>query len=238
MDRECSSSRGGSKVDSIRLWRRGMVPYEQAWEYQRRVAAGVREGRQEELILLQHPPVYTLGRRTRSEHLLVSADDLRARGADVVEVDRGGDVTFHGPGQLVAYPIFDLRQRSLGPVDYVRRLEEAVIRALARFEISGERVPGRPGVWAGGGKICAIGVRVQAGVSTHGFALNVDTDLAWFRAIVPCGLPDIVVTSMATVLGRAPAFSTVESAVMEAFEDVFDVHLEEQASSDVAAEAG
>jgi len=221
---------------TVLLHRLGSVPYERAWEWQRETATALRDGRGlEALALLQHPPVYTLGRRTRPQHLLVDASTLQARGASVIEVDRGGDVTFHGPGQLVAYPILGLRRRGVGPVEYVRALESVVIAALARFGVLGERVPGRPGVWAGGDKIAAIGVRVQGGVTTHGFALNVDTDLRWFDAIVPCGLADVSVTSMARVLSQAPAMARVEDAVADAFAAVFRSALREADASRTSA---
>jgi len=221
---------------TVLLHRLGSVPYELAWQWQRETATALREGRDgEALALLQHPPVYTLGRRARPQHLLADASTLQTRGASVIEVDRGGDVTFHGPGQLVAYPILDLRRRGLGPSEYVRALESVVIAALARFGVAGERVPRRPGVWAGGGKIAAIGVRVQGGVTTHGFALNVDTDLRWFDAIVPCGLADVSVTSMARVLGQAPALTSVEDAVADAFAAAFRSELQEAEASRTSA---
>jgi lipoate-protein ligase B len=175
--------------------------------------------------LLQHRPTYTFGRRPQYEHALAGLDELQARGADVVESDRGGDVTFHGPGQLVAYPVLDLRARRLGPVDYVRLLEATIIDVLDSFGIAGERVPGRPGVWAAGAKIAAVGVRVQGGVSTHGFALNVETDLTWFDSIVPCGLRDARITSIERVLGTSPGVHSVESAVCRAFARAFDSEL-------------
>jgi lipoyl(octanoyl) transferase len=171
--------------------------------------------------------VYTLGRRARREHLLVAPAELTRRGARVVEVDRGGDVTFHGPGQLVGYPILDLRARNLLPADYVGRLEHMLIDALAFSGITGERVPGRPGVWAGGAKIAAIGVRVQGGITTHGFALNVSTDLSWFDAIVPCGLAGTTVTSMAAIQRTSPPMESVEDAVTKAFGLAFDVGFSE-----------
>lgn len=211
---------------TVEISRPGLIDYAQAWSWQRERASELREGRDGEwLALLQHPPVYTLGRRARPEHLLVDRAELARRGAGVVEVDRGGDVTFHGPGQLIGYPILDLRARGLLPGDYVRDLEQILIDALRTFEVTGERVPGRPGVWAGGGKIAAIGVRVQGGVTTHGFALNVSTDLSWFDAIVPCGLTDATVTSMASILGASPRFEAVEEAVAHAFGLVFDADL-------------
>ncbi len=167
----------------------------------------------------------TFGRRARYDHLLVEPADLWRRGAAVVETDRGGDVTFHGPGQLVAYPILDLRARGLGPSEYVRRLEEAVIQTLRRFGVRGERSPGRPGVWVGGAKIAAVGVRIHDGVSTHGLALNVETDLSWFGAIIPCGISDAGVTSLAWLLGRSPGVPAAMDAFRTAFAAVFDVAL-------------
>jgi lipoyl(octanoyl) transferase len=215
---------------TVGLFRPGSVPYEEAWRWQRSAAEALYAGRGPELLaLLEHPTVYTLGRRAKASSLLVSPLMLLERGADVIEVDRGGDVTFHGPGQLVAYPILNLRRRALGPSEYVRLLEEVVIRALDRFGVMGERVPGRPGVWAAGAKICAIGVRVQNGISSHGFALNVTTDLSWFDAIIPCGLPDITVTSMERLLIEMPAMAAVEEAVLQSFSEVFDCSLEERA---------
>jgi lipoate-protein ligase B len=172
---------------------------------------------------VEHLPVYTFGRRVRSEHLLVAAHELNLRGADVVESDRGGDITFHGPGQIVGYPILDLKKRGLGPSDYVRGLEEVLIRALDRFGIVAMRSPGRPGVWVGNSKIAALGVRVRGGVTTHGFALNVSTDLSWFDAIIPCGLTGAGVTSMeAQVGGGHFKISDVEDALVTEFEGVFD----------------
>ena len=209
---------------TVHLYRPGLVDYDDAWSWQRDAAAALRQDSGPEcLALLQHPPVYTLGRSAKREHLLVEPADLARRGSRVVEVDRGGDVTFHGPGQLVGYPILDLRRRKLLPGDYIRRLEQTIIDALTAFGITAERVPGRPGVWAGGGKLAAIGVRVQAGVTTHGFALNVSTDLSWFDAIVPCGLAGTTVTSITTISGVAPPMESIEEAVAKAFSAAFDV---------------
>lgn len=210
----------------VRLCMLGIVDYQGAWLWQQRTAACVREGTTgEALALLQHPPVYTLGRRTRPEHLLAARDELRARGAGVVEVDRGGGVTFHGPGQLVGYPILNLNGRGLGPVEYVRCLEATLIDALESFGVRAERVAGRPGVWSRGAKVAAIGVRVQGGVTTHGFALNVAPDLSWFEAIVPCGLSDATITSMEAILGDAPPMTEVEDAIARAFSALFEAEL-------------
>jgi lipoate-protein ligase B len=206
----------------LRIVRMPVTAYATAWQWQMDKAAAVRQGGVDTLALLQHPPVYTFGRRIRPDHLLVTREELVARGAEVVEANRGGDVTFHGPGQVVAYPIISLRRAELRPVDYVCRLEEVVIRAVARFGIAGYRVEGRPGVWTDAGKIGAIGVRVEGGVSLHGFALNVSTDLSYFDAIIPCGLEGTTVTSMATLLDSVPEHDDMELAIAEEFTDVFE----------------
>ena len=149
------------------------------------------------LLLLQHPHVYTLGRRGDETDILVSTDTLRELGAEVYHTDRGGEVTYHGPGQLVGYPILDLRAAGLGPLAYVRALEGIIISTLAELGITAT-AEGRPtGVWVGDAKIAAIGVRVSRGVTMHGFALNVNPDLSYFNHIVPCGMPGASVTSIA-----------------------------------------
>ena len=152
----------------------------------------------------------------------------------MIPVDRGGDVTFHGPGQLVAYPILDLHARAIRPVDYVRLLEQTVIDTLATFNLAAERVRGRPGVWVNGAKIAAVGVRVQRGISRHGLALNVDPDLSWFDAIIPCGIADAEVTSMSRLLPTAPTFEAVVTAYRAAFEHRFASRLIEVSDSPLA----
>lgn len=221
----------------MQLHRSDDADYRTSLEWQVATATTVRESRgirvsPEALALVQHRPVYTLGARADGSNVLTPAPVLAERGAEVVEVDRGGDVTFHGPGQLVAYPILDLHARGIRPVDYVRLLEQTVIDVLEGFDLRGERVRGRPGVWVNGAKVAAIGVRVSRGVSTHGLALNVDTDLSWFDAIVPCGLPDAEVTSLARLLeSAAPSFDAVVAAYRTVFEQRFDSRLVEVTSS-------
>jgi lipoyl(octanoyl) transferase len=174
------------------------------------------------LILLEHPPVYTAGKRWSPDHLVWAEEAMRARGAELHMVDRGGSVTFHGPGQLVGYPIVDL-----GPardvVAYVRKLEEVVIRAAADLGVPDlGRNPVNSGVWHGDRKVCAIGVRVShARVSLHGFALNCTTDLSWYEAIVPCGLSDHGVTSLSAVAGREVTVEEMTPHVIHRFEEVF-----------------
>ena len=198
------------------------VDYRRALAWQRETAAMVRDGGREALALIEHASVYTMGRRGGRESLAVAPEALRA---PVVDVERGGDITWHGPGQLVGYPILDLRTRGLRPADYVHRLERVLIDALASFEVDAGVVTGRPGVWVAGEKIAAIGVAIRGGVSMHGFALNVAPDLAWFDDIVPCGLADARATSLAQVLEAGPSMDAMADAVHAAFEAYFDVTL-------------
>jgi lipoyl(octanoyl) transferase len=184
------------------------------------------------LLLLEHTPVITLGRNAKAANVLMPAEQLALRGVEVFECDRGGDVTFHGPGQLVGYPIFDLRgyatadgkRKTLGAVDYVRRLEEVLIRTCADFGIPAKRVAGLTGVWtdtASEAKIAAIGVHISRCVTSHGFALNVNADLSYFDLIVPCGLTSKPVTSMQKELGREIHISAVSTSVSRNFGTVF-----------------
>ncbi|MCY3801351.1 MAG: lipoyl(octanoyl) transferase LipB [Chloroflexi bacterium] len=215
---------------SIPLHRFGLIEYLTAFDWQRSRAESVREGRSSEcLALLEHPPVYTMGARGGRKNLLAPSELLEARGARVVDVDRGGDITFHGPGQLIAYPILNIRKRRIPPTDYVRSLESTLITTLDSFGIDGRRVRGKPGIWVGGAKIAAVGVRIQRGVTSHGIALNVSTDLSWFEAIVPCGLPDAPVVSMGSLTGVTPAMREVEDAFTAAFSEHFQVDLVEAA---------
>lgn len=194
----------------------GTLGYRDAWALQELVHAQVADGGEETILLVEHPSVITTGRRAGQEkHILQSANLLAASGVELVESDRGGDVTFHGPGQLVAYPIIRLNDHRLSVGGYVRRLEEIVIATLADLGVNAEKDKCAIGVWANDGgrlaKICAIGVRIRRGVSMHGLALNVTTDLDYFNLIVPCGLSGRAVTSLKRLLdGRAPTMETVK----------------------------
>lgn len=198
----------------------GQVEYRRAWELQAALVERRQRGRiGDTVLLLEHPHVYTLGRRGRTDDVLLDRDALALAGVAVHEVDRGGEVTYHGPGQLVAYPIIDIRPLG-GPVRYVRALEQALIEALASMHVEGHRRQGLHGVWVGGPeserKIAAIGLRVSRGVGSHGLALNVSTDLAFFEHIVACGMPDLRVTSLARELGESPDAGFVRTEVAKA----------------------
>jgi lipoyl(octanoyl) transferase len=174
----------------------------------------------DQLLLVEHPHVVTMGRNGQAAHLLASAEVLAATGIEHYETNRGGDVTYHGPGQLVGYPIIQLNEWKRDVHAYVRALEEVIIRVLADFGLAGERVAGATGVWTGGAKICAIGVHLSRWVSSHGFALNVATDLQYFQYIVPCGLTKPV-TSLRQ-LGVAASMEEVKTAVRRRFAEVYE----------------
>jgi lipoyl(octanoyl) transferase len=201
----------------------GRVGYAEATLLQESIAGEVKTGRgPERLLLLEHDPVVTLGRNAQEADVLLGREALAARGIAVERTNRGGQVTYHGPGQLVGYPILDLRPDRRDVARYLRDLEEVLIRALGRQRIAAGRVEGLTGVWVGGEKIAAIGVHLSRWVTTHGFALNVTTDLAPFRLIVPCGLRAHGVTSMARLLGRPVDLAEVARNVAEEFGAVFD----------------
>ncbi|MGH2402452.1 MAG: lipoyl(octanoyl) transferase LipB [Candidatus Limnocylindria bacterium] len=197
--------------------RLGTVAYRPAWELQDELAEQ-RRGRRigDRLLLLEHFPVYTIGRGGNASNLLATPDRLREMGAELIRIDRGGDITYHGPGQIVAYPIVELKD----PLDlrrYVRVLEAAIIDTAAAFGVASARLEGHPGIWVDGErKLAAIGVRVKRGVTTHGLALNVNTDLEWFDEMIPCGIPDKGVTSLARELGRAVPMEAVEDQLATA----------------------
>ena len=204
----------------------GTMKYRDAWARQEREHESVVAGGEEKLLLVEHPPVITLGRRPGlSKNIRAAAEELQRAGVEVVESDRGGDVTFHGPGQLVAYPIIRLNDHKLSVGGYVRKLQEIVIDTLNDLGVPSQLDPSAIGVWtcrdsgdAGAcelAKICAIGVRIRRGVSMHGLALNVTTDLSYFNLIVPCGLSGRAVTSLQQILGdSAPAMSGVKAALV------------------------
>lgn len=217
--------------------RMGCIEYLQAWRLQQNLAHLRAAGAiPDVLLLLEHPPVITLGRGWRPEHLRVSKDFLEREGIAVHLVDRGGDVTYHGPGQLVGYPIVDLRERGRDVHAYLRDLEEAVIRALAGLGIGARRFPPYTGVWVDLRKIAAIGIRVSRWVATHGFALNVAPSMEHFGYIVPCGIHDYGVTSVSRELGRPVAVDEAVRPITEAMAGVMGAVCRE-VSLDALAEA-
>jgi len=208
----------------LHVRRLGRVPYAEGVALQQRLVEERRRGEiPDTLLLLEHPHVITLGVKVHHDrsHVVASADELARRGVEVHESGRGGDVTYHGPGQLVGYPIFDLSPDRQDLHRYVRDIEEALIRALARFGVTAGRIPGLTGVWVGDDKVAAIGVRISRWITSHGFALNVGTDLDYFGLIVPCGITDHGVTSLSRLLGRPMAVDEVEEPVIQGFTGVF-----------------
>jgi lipoyl(octanoyl) transferase len=208
------------------------MPYADALTLQRAVARARISGEigADLLLLVEHPPVVTLGRSSKERHLLASPALLAARGVELFEVERGGDVTFHGPGQLVGYPIVDLKRHKQDLHWYLRQVEEALIRAVAPLGIAGERSAGYTGVWTRGRKLASIGVHARDWVTWHGFALNVTTDLAYFDLIVPCGIAAVEMTSVARELDTPPEYraaleSDVRAHVADAFGEVFSLEL-------------
>lgn len=204
---------------TLAVRRLGSLPYGAGLELQQQLVAARRAGEiQDQLLLLEHPHVITLGTSAHNEHILVDENQRALLGIELFDTGRGGDVTYHGPGQLVGYPILDLKPDRCDLHRYVRDIEQALIDALATFGIQGGRKPGLTGVWVDDAKIAAIGVRVSSGwITSHGFALNVSTDLQFFDAIVPCGIREHGVTSMQRILGHAPAMPEVMDAVVAAF---------------------
>lgn len=200
----------------------GVVEYEGALQWQEQLVEERLRGAPDRLILLQHPPVITLGRGADRAHVVAPADTLRARGVGVHASPRGGDVTFHGPGQLVAYPIIALPPERRDVRAYVTDVEEVVIRTVADFGHHAERVDGLRGVWVRGAKVAAVGIRIWRWVTSHGLALNVAPDLSFFDLIVPCGILDRAVTSLERLCGgQAPPMQAVEQAVIRHFVEVF-----------------
>jgi lipoate-protein ligase B len=206
----------------------GLTDYTRALTLQRDLARARVDGAIAEdlLILLEHPRVITLGRGAKEANIVTSAESLRAGGVEVHEIERGGDVTYHGPGQLVGYPIIDLTRHRQDLHWYLRQLEEVLIRALAGYGIGGSRVPGYTGVWVENRKIASIGVHVTRWVTYHGFALNVSTDLADFGLIVPCGIDAVQMTSVSEESGRSVGVEEAAERVAASFGEVFDVVME------------
>jgi lipoyl(octanoyl) transferase len=221
----------------------GILSYRKAWQLQQALMDKLREEKSAEksteasasgyLLLVEHPHVYTLGRNGNRSNMLASAAQLKARQAELVEVDRGGDITYHGPGQLVVYPIVRMDDLGVGVREYVHRLEEVVVRTVGAYGVTAGRMEKAAGVWLGVGtpaarKICAIGIRCSHAITMHGFALNVNPDLTCFGDINPCGFADKGVTSLEKETGQKVAMEGVKKFVLQRFSDVFGVTLVEE----------
>jgi lipoyl(octanoyl) transferase len=212
----------------LEVRRLGVVAYGEALELQKEFVEQRRAGEiSDQLLLLQHPPVITLGVRTRNArtNVLASPEALASAGVELFETGRGGDVTYHGPGQLVGYPIISLKPDRCDVHRYVRDIEEVMVRTAAAFGVNAHPVAGLTGIWVGDEKLGAIGVRIARWITSHGFALNVATDLTGFGLIVPCGIADKGVTSLEKLLGWSLSLSDVEDAAAAAFADVFECSL-------------
>jgi lipoyl(octanoyl) transferase len=200
----------------------GNVQYDDGLRLQERAVERLRSGEGlEQLLLLEHPHVFTLGRGADSSNILADQKQLQQNSVEVHETGRGGDVTYHGPGQLVGYPIINLKPDRCDVHRYVRDIEEVLIRSIAEFGVTGTRITGLTGVWVGNEKIGAIGVRIARWITSHGFALNVNTDLSYFQMIVPCGITDKGVTSLSRLLGREIELPDVARIVASQFAQVF-----------------
>ncbi|WP_217639382.1 lipoyl(octanoyl) transferase LipB [Aneurinibacillus thermoaerophilus] len=208
---------GGEK--GLRAYVCQELDYEIALRWQKDLVAKRKSGEIEDtLILLEHPPTYTMGSDQKWEHLLYPQDFLKSQGFSICKCDRGGDITYHGPGQLVVYPIIRLRDSGLTPIGYVRLLEQIICDVLTMYNLEGQRKEGYPGVWLEDCKICAIGIGISRGVTFHGLALNVNPDLTHFQNIVPCGLAKFGVTSLARELGFSPEMFIVKQQIIASFE--------------------
>lgn len=213
----------------------GRMDYQRAWDLQEQLLKESVQAKSQgqipshQLLFVEHPPVYTLGKSGKREHVLIDEQELMERQIAFFQTNRGGDITYHGPGQLVGYPIFDLEQFYTDIGRYLRELEEVIILTLQDFGLKGERSAGETGVWLDptvpgrARKICAMGVRCSRWVTMHGFAFNIDNDLSYFNHIIPCGIVDKAVTSLEKELGEAPPTQVVKDKVLKHFEQVFKV---------------
>jgi lipoyl(octanoyl) transferase len=206
----------------------GLVDYKDAYIFQKNTLLKVRSGTMGGVLIFnEHRPVFTIGRSDKKNNLLVQPDALGLCGVDIIRVDRGGDITFHGPGQVVAYPVFDLRRHAKDLHKYLRDLEEVIIITLSKYDILSFRIKDRTGCWVQEGKIASIGISVSNWVTYHGFALNANVDLNYFNMINPCGLGDIKMVSMSSVLHQEIDLVQLKSRLVESFKEVFGIQFSE-----------
>jgi len=212
----------------------GQRDYKEVWDiqkllHQKRLGGEIADT----LLLVEHNPVITMGKSGKDDNILIPGSLLKKKGVDFYRIERGGDVTYHGPGQLVGYPIFNIKERLVGIKLFIERVEDAIIATLAHFGIKGEKKEKMIGVWTETGKICSIGVAIKRWVSFHGFALNVNTDLNYFDLIHPCGLKNIKMTSIAEILKKEISMDTVKNATMNKFGVVFGNTVKERCLEEI-----
>lgn len=205
----------------------GKMGYMECWDLQKRIADQVIEGAEDTLIFVEHPPVLTLGANFHPENLLLTQAAYEELGIQVVTTDRGGDVTFHGPGQLVIYPIFDMKRHGKDLHKWMRDLEEAMLMTMRAFGIEGRRFPPNTGAWSGDAKVAAIGVKIRKWVNLHGIALNCENSLEPFEKIIPCGIEGYGVASLSSLTGRTVSVEAAKPVVLDAFSDVFGLEFSE-----------
>ena len=212
----------------------GRKDYKEIWDLQQKVHKQRVENKIDNtLLLVEHEPVMTMGKSGKAKNLLFTPESLREKGISYYEIERGGDVTYHGPGQLVGYPIFNVKEGLAGIKPFVYKMEDAIIKTLAEFTITGEKKDKMIGIWAEGKKICSIGIAVKKWVSFHGFALNVNTDLDYFKLIIPCGLKNVMMTSMNVLLKRDIDLNDVKQSILKSFCAVFQTDAEEKCLEEV-----
>ncbi len=205
----------------------GAIPYERALKLQQRLVQARAEGSIPDVVLLlQHPPVFTIGRFRGEEDIIVPPEKLQQEGISVFQTSRGGSITYHGPGQLIGYPILNLRENRIGVREYIWKLETVIIELLLSLGIQGHRVAEYPGVWADGEKVCSIGIHVSHHITMHGFALNIDTDLRHFEYINPCGIKGKVMTCISKLLGYPIEVEVVTEALLDTFSAIFELKRE------------
>ena len=224
---------------TARLLKLGRRPYTETLELMRALATGKTDpDAPDVLILVEHNPVMTMGRRSKETDLLLPEDEYARRGIEVHRIERGGLITYHGPGQAVAYPVFLLRRHGLGVADFVRALEDIILAVLSDYGLDGRRRPGHPGVWVGPDKIASIGLAVRRGVTFHGLSLNADPDLNHFGLINPCGLNPAGITTMRRLLGRRPDLDEVQNRLAEHFAQKFNIKFEDFSPAEARAVLG
>lgn len=213
------------------LLKPGLLDYQQAWDLQKKLQQRrIKNECADTLILTEHPHTYTIGKGGGEENLVASESSLKREGIKVYRIERGGDITYHGPGQIVGYPILDLHDYYLDTLRFLRDLEEVIILTLKDYSVEAGRIEGLTGVWVDGEKIAALGVKMSRWVTMHGFAFNINPDLAYYQNIIPCGIADKPVTSLKKVLGREVDLNEVQEKLVSYFSQVFQVEFEEKNS--------